>query len=181
MKIRSKSTWNAHVLASFYFVFWIILAPSLVRCGGNRSFLCATRLFSTIMTTLKLKRSPRDAGLNLTSCCIICLKPNDLTSTENGRKKILETANARKDEVHQRLLQVEGPFKYHLDNYQCYKRYTRKESCTGQVSKTYKYSSFFFGYFEYLQVLEKRFLIRLFLNVVCHHFIKLNFFFNFKV
>ena len=62
--------------------------------------------------------------------CIICQietkkKP---TSSEKGRKRILEAATIRKDIVNKRLKTIgDEPFSYHMDN-QCYKTYTHQKS-----------------------------------------------------
>ena len=38
------------------------------------------------------------------------------------RRRIAQTAQTRGDEVHERLQQIQGPFKYHLECYNvCYK------------------------------------------------------------
>ena len=63
--------------------------------------------------------------------CIICQKSSSSTvvSTENGRKKIIEAAAIREDEVLLRLksLAIDQHFCYHMDN-QCYKKYTLKKT-----------------------------------------------------
>ena len=50
--------------------------------------------------------------------CIICQKKSkvSLRSTENGRKKIIDSAAIRKDEVYQRLQNgnINRNFKYHV-------------------------------------------------------------------
>ena len=57
--------------------------------------------------------------------CIICQKSSSSTfvSTENGRKKIIEAAAIREDEVFLRLksLAIDQQICYHMDN-QCYKK-----------------------------------------------------------
>ena len=63
--------------------------------------------------------------------CIICQKSKNckLTSTEIGRKNIINAASIRKDVVEKRLrsLLIDGHFSYHVDN-DCYKRYTLKKT-----------------------------------------------------
>ena len=62
--------------------------------------------------------------------CILCQLPNkeNTTSTENGRKRIRESASIRKDVVHKRLkLFGDGDFVYHINN-NCYKNYTHKKN-----------------------------------------------------
>ena len=49
--------------------------------------------------------------------------PVTVTSTENGRRKIIEAAAVRKDQVLDRLDLVESNFVYHMNN-ACYKSYT---------------------------------------------------------
>ena len=68
-----------------------------------------------------------------TELCIICQKSTreTVTSQENGRANILRAALIRDDEVHQRLLTIEGTFSYHMNNV-CYKRYTMK-SVLGRI------------------------------------------------
>ena len=53
-----------------------------------------------------------------TELCIICQKSTreTVTSQENGRANILRAALSRDDEVHQRLLTIEGTFSYHMNN-----------------------------------------------------------------
>ena len=55
---------------------------------------------------------------------IICQnsKRYSVTSTTNGRTKIIEAASIRKDIVLERLNGAEQNFVYHMDN-ECYKRY----------------------------------------------------------
>lgn len=77
--------------------------------------------------------------------CIICLKVNDYpaTSSENGRKRICEAAEIRRDVVNKRLKTIgDNKFVYHMNN-ECYKNYTHKKSLTkvaadhlSQVSST---------------------------------------------
>ena len=59
--------------------------------------------------------------------CIICQKKNtkNLTSSENGRRKITEAAAIRKDKVQEPLTshKLDWDFCYHMDNH-CYKNYT---------------------------------------------------------
>ena len=53
--------------------------------------------------------------------CYICLKTNNLTSTGNCVKRILGARQVLlKINFYKHLLQVERPFKYHLDDYQWY-------------------------------------------------------------
>ena len=63
--------------------------------------------------------------------CIICLKKDSkgLTSTVNGRSKLMEAACIWEDEMWNRLQStcVEEPFVYHVDN-QCYKKYVLKKT-----------------------------------------------------
>ena len=63
--------------------------------------------------------------------CIICQKKGkvSLTSTENGRKKIIDAAAIRKDEVYQRLQNgnIDRNFKYHVTN-SCLKNYKLKNT-----------------------------------------------------
>ena len=50
------------------------------------------------------------------------------TSSEKGRKRILEAATIRKDIVNKRLKTIgDEPFRYHMDNH-CYKTYTHQKS-----------------------------------------------------
>ena len=60
---------------------------------------------------------------------IICQKKNmkNLTSSENGRRKIIEAV--RKDKVQERLTshKLDRDFCYHMDNH-CYKNYTLKKT-----------------------------------------------------
>ena len=62
--------------------------------------------------------------------CIICqgIKTENLTSTENGQRKVKEVASIKRDLVWRRLQEsADQPFKYHLDN-ACYKSYTHPKS-----------------------------------------------------
>ena len=63
--------------------------------------------------------------------CIIYQEKSkvSLTSTENGRKKIIDAAAIRKDEVYQRLQngKIDRNFKYHITN-SCFKNYTLKKT-----------------------------------------------------
>ena len=63
--------------------------------------------------------------------CITCQKKNtkNLTSSENGRHKIIEAAAIRKDKVQERLTshKLNRDFCYHMDNH-CYKNYTLKKT-----------------------------------------------------
>ena len=63
------------------------------------------------------------------SKCIICQKSKQcsVTSTTNGRTKIIEAASIRKDKVLERLNGIEQNFVYHMDN-ECYKRYVMKKT-----------------------------------------------------
>ena len=74
-----------------------------------------------------LKRE-RESNFNINNC-IICQKPGDLVSKENGRRNIIDAANIRKDEVYKRLQleTLDGNFKYHMTN-KCYKNYTHKKT-----------------------------------------------------
>ena len=55
--------------------------------------------------------------------CIICQKSlkQPLTSTDNGRRTIIEAASARQDVVYERLKLVGQDFHYHVSN-ECYKQ-----------------------------------------------------------
>ena len=59
------------------------------------------------------------------SKCIISQRQSEttVTSTENGRRKIIEAAAVRKDQVLDRLDLVESNFVYHMNN-AYYKSYT---------------------------------------------------------
>ena len=59
------------------------------------------------------------------SKCIICQHQLDttVTSTENGRQKIIEAAAVQKDQVLDRLDLVESNFAHHMNN-ASYKSYT---------------------------------------------------------
>ena len=63
--------------------------------------------------------------------CIICQKHSKqrLVSTDNGRKRILEASEIRKDVVYKRikLLKDESHIQYHCNN-SCYKSYTMTKS-----------------------------------------------------
>ena len=63
--------------------------------------------------------------------CIICQKKSkvSLTSTENGRKKIIDAAAIRKDEVYQRLQNgnIDRNFKYRVTSSH-FKNYTLKKT-----------------------------------------------------
>lgn len=62
--------------------------------------------------------------------CIICqtVSPVAITSTENGRKRILEAASVRDDVITKRLKTVgDREFVYHMNN-ECYKKYTLKKT-----------------------------------------------------
>ena len=63
------------------------------------------------------------------SKCIICQKSKrySVTSTTNGRTKIIEAASIRKDIVLELLNGIEQNFVYHMDN-ECYKRYVMKKT-----------------------------------------------------
>ena len=60
---------------------------------------------------------------------IICQKSKrySVTSTANGRTKIIEAASIRKDIVLERLNSIEQNFAYHMDN-ERYKRYVMKKT-----------------------------------------------------
>ena len=66
-----------------------------------------------------------------TEKCIICQKKTKipLSSTENGRQKIIDAANKRRDEVYKRLKSsnIERPSKYRMTN-DYYKTYTLKKT-----------------------------------------------------
>ena len=67
-----------------------------------------------------------------TDKCIICQTVNayPATSSENGRKRIREAAEIRKDVVNKRLKTIgDSEFVYHMSN-ECYKNYTHKKSLT---------------------------------------------------
>ena len=63
------------------------------------------------------------------SKCIICQKSKrcSVTSTTNGRTKIIQAASIRKDIILERLNGIEQKFVYHMDN-KCYKRYVMKKT-----------------------------------------------------
>ena len=81
-------------------------------------------------STLLLKKSKYLIYLDI-KLCIICHKFSSSTavSIENGRKKIIEAASIREDEVLWRLtsLAIDQHFCYHMDN-QCYKKYCLKKT-----------------------------------------------------
>ena len=81
-------------------------------------------------STLLLKKSNYLIYLDI-KLCIICHKFSSSTavSIENGRKKIIEAASIREDEVLWRLtsLAIDQHFYYHMDN-QCYKKYCLKKT-----------------------------------------------------
>ena len=61
--------------------------------------------------------------------CIFC-QHNDtfiVITTENGRRKIIEAAEKRRDKIYTRLLSIEKDFVYHVTN-KCYKGYTLKKT-----------------------------------------------------
>ena len=60
---------------------------------------------------------------------VICLKPNKLKSTENGKEAIIEAAAVQNDDVlkHINLLENKSSFSYHSSN-ECYKTYTMKKT-----------------------------------------------------
>ena len=62
------------------------------------------------------------------SKCIICQKSKgcSVTSTANGRTKVIEAASIRKDILLECLNCIEQNFVYHMDN-KCYKRYVMKK------------------------------------------------------
>ena len=51
----------------------------------------------------------------------------NLTSTKNGRRKILEAVSIRQDVDYDRLQNVKSIFKYHTTN-DCYNSYTMKKT-----------------------------------------------------
>jgi hypothetical protein len=61
--------------------------------------------------------------------CIICQSTEqNLSSTENGRKRVVEAATIRKDHVSERLKLVDNDnFVYHVTN-ECYKGYTLQKT-----------------------------------------------------
>ena len=63
------------------------------------------------------------------SKCIICQKSKQcsVSSTTNGRTKIIEAAYIRKDIVLERLNGIEQNFFYYMDN-ECYERYIMKKT-----------------------------------------------------
>lgn len=69
--------------------------------------------------------------------CIICQRSTNcsVTSTENGRRKIMEASSIRRDIVQERLALVEGSFVYHMTN-ECYKQYTLKKTLDGLRMKS---------------------------------------------
>ena len=81
-------------------------------------------------STLLLKKSNYLIYLDI-KLCIICHKFSSSTavSIENGRKKIIEAASIREDELLWRLtsLAIDQHFCYHMDN-QCYKKYCLKKT-----------------------------------------------------
>ena len=81
-------------------------------------------------STLLLEKSNYLIYLDI-KLCIICHKFSSSTavSIENGRKKIIEAASIREDEVLWRLtsLAIDQHFCYHMDN-QCYKKYCLKKT-----------------------------------------------------
>ena len=80
-------------------------------------------------STLLVKKSNYLIDLDI-KLCIICQKSSSSTfvSTENGRKKIIEAAAIREDEVFLRLksLAIDQQFCYHMDN-QCYKNFEEND------------------------------------------------------
>ena len=80
---------------------------------------------------LRASQSPSSSGSCDPKKCIICQKSDDKcepTSTENGRTRIIEAAEVRRDVVFERLKQVDkGKFLYHVTN-ECYKQYTLKKT-----------------------------------------------------
>ena len=60
--------------------------------------------------------------------CIICQKPNNLKTSENGRKRMRDAAAIRQDSTAKRLrlINEETTFYYHLEN-KCYKTYTHSK------------------------------------------------------
>ena len=60
--------------------------------------------------------------------CVICLKPNKLTSTKNGREAIIAAAAVRNDVLERiDLLENKSSFSCHSSN-ACYKTYTMKKT-----------------------------------------------------
>ena len=80
---------------------------------------------------LVLLKKQADISVFDNNKCIICQKSQTakLTSSENGRVKVIEAANIRNDIVLRRLQDParEGNFQYHMTN-ACYKSYTMKKT-----------------------------------------------------
>ncbi len=82
------------------------------------------------MEGVALKRIKRDVQFEVDKQCILCegSHTHELTSTENGRKRIMEAAEIRRDSVLDRLKEVDySMFKYHMNN-ECYKKYVLQKS-----------------------------------------------------
>ena len=78
---------------------------------------------------ISLKRFKKEQATDIRKC-IICQmdKSFGVSSTENGRKRVVQAAALRVDHVHQRLQTVDlHNFVYHVDN-DCYKSYTLAKS-----------------------------------------------------
>ena len=78
---------------------------------------------------IQLKRS-NEEEFDIGLCIIYQGKSKEhLTSTENGRSKIMASASRRRDNVWTRLqlLDVDQHFQYHVDN-RCYKAYTHEKN-----------------------------------------------------
>ena len=65
-------------------------------------------------------------------------------TTENGRRKIIQAAEKRRDKIYTRLLSIEEDFVYHVTN-KCYKGYTLKKNFRiyFRVEFTYRNSGFY--------------------------------------
>ena len=115
-------------------------------------------------------RRHQDSCFNFNNC-IICQKPGNFISTENGRRNIIDAASIRKDEVHRRLQSstIDADFRYHMDN-KCYKNYTHKKT----LSKIAVSECLLFLYL-YLLCLLHRFL---FISIVIHFQVALFYFFH---
>ena len=64
----------------------------------------------------------------LQDLCIICQESseNTVTSSEVGRRRVMEAAQIRNNEVLQQINMSDGPFVYHSSD-KCYKTYTLKK------------------------------------------------------
>ena len=116
-----------------------------------------------------LKRQ-QDSCFNFNNC-IICQRPGNLVSTENGRRNIIDAANIRKDEVHRRLQSstIDADFKYHMDN-KCYKNNMHKKT----LSKI-AVSEYLLFLYLYLLCLLHQFL---FICIIIHFQVVLFYFFH---